>query len=335
MSEYAVELQTMIAGLVSGAPAQGDGEFPAIWETIVELGLVQVGISEERGGAGGGLGDLAVVASELARWGLGGPYVEAAVSAWALADSDAATFGTIVLDAPGLSVDGGTVSGMVDAPWGADADRLVFLEDDQVLWVPLTGRSTDRKVSIDIAGLRRAALTFDRAPVVRVADAPDADEVRARLGLLRSAALLGAARGAFDLTKNYVSEREQFGAPLIKLPAVASALAHMSTQIKQADVAIARAVSRMDSPASNPTGSRAAAAVARVISAGMATAVAQQAHQLHGAMGVAREYPLHTVTTKLWAWRDEDETELQNARYLGALALSGDGDRVLWEKLTA
>ena len=70
---------------------------------------------------------------------------------------------------------------------------------------------------------------------------PTAPEVIDRLALARSAALLGTAWGAYELTRRYVTEREQFGAPLIKIPAVSTTLAQMAVRIKFAQSALDRA----------------------------------------------------------------------------------------------
>jgi acyl-CoA dehydrogenase len=51
------------------------------------------------------------------------------------------------------------------------------------------------------------------------------------------------------------------------------------------------------------------------------------AHQAHGAMGVTREYPLHHLTRRLWAWRHEHGGGREWRIALGAdvLAVGADG----------
>ena len=46
-------------------------------------------------------------------------------------------------------------------------------------------------------------------------------------------------------------------------------------------------------------------AAARVVMDDAITLATRAAHQAHGAMGVTREYPLHQLTRRLWAWRHE------------------------------
>jgi alkylation response protein AidB-like acyl-CoA dehydrogenase len=74
----------------------------------------------------------------------------------------------------------------------------------------------------------------------------------------------------------------------------------------------------------------ATAAAARAVAAACAGAVATGAHQLHGAIGVTQEYPLHRLTRRLWAWRDEDGSQRRWEETVGAEVLLGDGDDGLW-----
>lgn len=329
MSEFGEELRSVVAKLMSEPDEQVPGALPAVWDQIVELGLVGVGIPEDRGGQGGALDDLVVVTAELARHGVGTPFVEAATTAWVLGDSSPA-FDTLVLAPTESFTAQGTVSGTFIAPWGMDAARLVVVGDSSVGWVDLA--AVGKGPVVDIAGRQGARVTLERTAVTLIDAARD--EVLARLAVLRAASLLGAGRGACDLTRAYVREREQFGAPLLKLPAVAANLARMSTELTQAEAALDRAVVVLSDDGADPLARRDAAAVARVTASAMATVVARQSHQLHGAMGVAAEYPLHHLTRALWAGRDADEPELALAVGLGSRALAVS-ENELWDSITA
>jgi acyl-CoA dehydrogenase len=56
--------------------------------------------------------------------------------------------------------------------------------------------------------------------------------------------------------------------------------------------------------------------------------------QLHGAVGITREYALHRYTRQLWAQRDADQSEYEWTRRLGAMATAVD-EATLWDQLTA
>jgi acyl-CoA dehydrogenase len=167
-----------------------------------------------------------------------------------------------------------------------------------------------------------------------VPNAPDASVVVERLALARSAALLGSAYGAYDLTRGYVTEREQFGAPLVEIPAISAALAQMAVRIRHAESAVERAIDVCTQASAPPLSRFGAVASARVATAGTATLVARTAHQLHGAVGVTHEYGLHRHTTKLWAWRDADEPQREWSGRLGAMAIAVD-ENTLWNQVLA
>ncbi|MFD9444484.1 acyl-CoA dehydrogenase family protein [Streptomyces sp. NPDC060006] len=75
-------------------------------------------------------------------------------------------------------------------------------------------------------------------------------------------------------------------------------------------------------------------AATRIVAARAATVAARLSHQLHGAMGITAEYPLHRHTTRLWAWRDEEGSEHEWSVRLGELACS-DGEEAVWQLTTA
>ncbi|UGT90192.1 MULTISPECIES: acyl-CoA/acyl-ACP dehydrogenase [Mycobacterium] len=52
--------------------------------------------------------------------------------------------------------------------------------------------------------------------------------------------------------------------------------------------------------------------------------VTAAAHQTHGAIGMTKECPLHYLTRRIWAWRDEGRGHHRWADRLGA-ALGPDG----------
>ena len=56
--------------------------------------------------------------------------------------------------------------------------------------------------------------------------------------------------------------------------------------------------------------------------------VAEQVHQIHGAMGFTHEHRLHHFTRRLWAWRDEWGNETHWQRVLGARLAALGADQV-------
>jgi alkylation response protein AidB-like acyl-CoA dehydrogenase len=74
-------------------------------------------------------------------------------------------------------------------------------------------------------------------------------------------------------------------------------------------------------------------AAAKVLAGRAAHTVSAQAHQVHGAIGVTREYSLSIMTRRLWAWRDEFGAERMWARQLGQRVYASPGG--VWELVTA
>ena len=307
----AAELEELVAGIAEQHVDPPAGELPACWPTLVELGLPLVGIAEENGGAGGSFGDLLVIVRAHGRHALGSPIVDAAAANWAL----------------------GAATGGIESGLHAVATRL----PGPVRWarhatdVVVMGEFVDRVLITNCSltlGLSLAGESLDdvrpRAEVDRFGDAVLGGGARARLGRLRAAEIVGTAAGAYELTRDYVSGREQFGQQLVRIPAVAANLARMRTAIMQADAALWR----------GSASDLSAAAVARVLAGRAATEVARLAHQLHGAMGITIEYPLQRFTRRLWSDRDADQTEREWAAVLAEAALTG-GETSVWELLTS
>lgn len=88
------------------------------------------------------------------------------------------------------------------------------------------------------------------------------------------------------------------------------------------------------SPAAEQGEATAAIAAAKIRvgeASGQATAIA---HQVHGAMGYTYEYPLHFLSKRLWAWRDEFGSESEWARKLGQMVAT-QGTEALWPFLAS
>ena len=302
------ELTALIDDIAATHTEPEPGELPACWPTLVELGLPLVGVDESRGGSGGSFADLVVLTRALGRHAVSTPLVETAVVSWVVAHAGPVgpAVRTIALDTRG-----GT-------PWGRHASEVLTYAGGAAT----VGKPEVVRERLNIAG--EPADLVDPGTGTPVASAPSQEQVRTRLAVLRAAAVTGAVAGAYELTRTYVSTRVQFGQPLIRIPAVAANLAKIKTSLVQCEAALAR-TSEDDF---------AAAAVARVIASRAATETARIAHQLHGAMGITAEYPLHRYTKRLWAWRDADVPAHEWAQLLGEQVVAR-GEEAMWTDLTA
>jgi alkylation response protein AidB-like acyl-CoA dehydrogenase len=341
------ELREVVDDVLAGRGGDPDDGLSAVWATVLELGWTGVGTSEADGGAGGTLHDLAVLAEGLGRHVTSVPLVETALATKVLAAAGRPApegVATAVLPRPGerLLLTGTgqtrTVSGTATrVPWAAQADLLVLLAQDEAgadvaLCVPATAAGVERRAGVNLAGEPRCTVVLSEVPVPQeavLAAALPAAEIRGLGALLRAAQLVGALETAYEHTRRHVAVREQFGKPLIAFQAVAHGLATIASELALARTALDAAVTAWDAT----PGDLDAVATVRVVVGSAATEVARIAHQLHGAIGVTREHPLHLATRRLWSWRDEWGTERQWAGSLGR-ALVPQGSDGIWTWLT-
>ncbi|WP_412519813.1 acyl-CoA/acyl-ACP dehydrogenase [Actinomadura madurae] len=310
-----------------------------LWKVLESVGLTAVGIPEEQGGSGGGFDDAVAVVRAAARFAAPVPLMQTLLVAPMLRDM----FGlphragpTAVAWTPvRAAAQGerwrltGTVSDVSYAPAASsvlllgvgDAGRIVLAEVDASLeWALRT----------DLAGEPRGTAAID---VVVPAATTDLD-LTGVLDLARDAealalvwGMVGALEKIEELTVGYVTAREQFGRPIAKFQAVKQ----LAAQIAGA-VAIARAAAIEATAARGRPDAAFAVAAARARTAGAGTDAARYAHQLHGAIGFTREYPLHHYTRRIWAWRDEGRSAVVWTELAGRRALAGGGAK-LWETI--
>ncbi len=123
--------------------------------------------------------------------------------------------------------------------------------------------------------------------------------------------LAGTMRGALATTVRYVSERIQFNRPIGSFQSIQHRLAQLTTQVEGAYWLAMEAAYQCADPV--------AAARAATFAVSAAPVVLRETHQMHGAMGFTREYPLHLYTMRLPALQRELGGLKSHARALAAL----------------
>lgn len=341
----AVMIREIAADLFAG---RVDADVPDVglaqlWPTVVELGWPLVGIDDARGGAGGTLIDLGAVVASVGHHGVAVPLLEQALSNWILTTAGegppddrvsvaSPTDGTLIARGSGTDL---AMSGELGSvPWADDASRIIAVarhdHEDHIVVLDNDSDGVRRDDETNLAGEPRSVVTVENVQGRVLAGAPSVDQLTQRGALLSTAAMVGAMEAALELTRTYVAAREQFGRPLAKFQAVSSSLAQMSSAVSVARSAIDGALARC---AAGSSGTELAAAVARVAVLDVATSVGVHAHDLHGAMGITREYPLHRFTRRIWAWRDEWGSERSWRHHVGSQALL-IGPDALWDEGT-
>lgn len=300
--------------------AERDGWAPDVWNAAAAIGLPWISVPEEAGGAGGSISDAVAVLGVAGRHAVPLPLAETGLMAgWlltqaGLAISDGPT--TVVPPTAGTSLQlrGGLLYGVAHrVPWGRSSDRVVALLDGHVVVVQ-SGKGSLEPGS-NLAGEPRDTLRFDGTPVLEAAVAPtgvDPDALRVRGCLGRVALMAGALLAVADRTIAFANQRKQFGRPIASFQAVQALLVTCVEEAALVDLAAQVAARVADR---GPATFEVLAAKALANSA--AGNVGRAAHQVHGAMGMTQEYPLHQLTRRLWSWRAEYGDSLVTNR-LGA-----------------
>ena len=297
--------------LAATLQAMCGGSNDELRRALDEGGITRIGVPESDSGSGGGDADLAVALRLLAGQARSVSLAETAfIGAWALRQcghvepdcqlAPAFEIGTEV------AVDSGagawTISGTARQVPGVTEDSLVLVpvqtgEQWQLAVVPM-----DRVEIIpnaNLAGESRAELHFIGAEAAMVLPLPAGlgwIDLHARLGLARAIQISGALLAVQNLTANYARTREQFGKPIAEQQVVAHLLAAIAEQALLAQAAVATAIE-------SPTAWN--CAIAKSVASRAARSASAAAHQVHGAMGMSQEYPLGSLTTRLWSWAEE------------------------------
>jgi acyl-CoA dehydrogenase len=165
----------------------------------------------------------------------------------------------------------------------------------------------------------------------RLGDADALDvEFRRRGAFGRSLMMAGAAQSVYAYTVRYAGERQQFGRALAAMPAVQQMLAQLAAETSAMTVAVEAAALALDrDPMQTWT-----LDAARIRADAAVQTVTAIGHQIHGAIGFTREHPLHRLTARLWAWREEYRNQSAWADVFGE-NLCQKGDLTLWQQLTS
>ncbi len=293
---------------------------PAFWVELAGQGWLAVHVDEEHGGQGFGLLDLAVVAEELARASLPGPWSGTMLAAAVLDESgDPASKellphladGTLpaAVALPGSGVLGArrqadgtlTVSGTLRPVLGAAPATVCIAEvsvDDEPrsCWVALPldapGVTVAEVPSLDLTR-RVASVSVDEValPPDRQLPSLETAVVRDRALALAAAECAGGARWCLEAATEHAKERSQFGRPIGQFQAVKHRLAEMLVAVEQVTALAWDAARAVDAADAEQASLSAVLAGALVLDAYVECAKA--CVQLHGGMGFTWEHDAH------------------------------------------
>jgi len=358
LNEEQVQLRDSVRrwSAANGISASKRGSDPALWSELVELGVTMAGLPEELGGIGGDALDLAVIAEELGRELVRQPFVDIAVAAAQIllevapdrleAVIAGESLPMLAHDEPGArgmldwvqcsadkTADGFVLNGRKTGLLGIDhADALIVsarIDGELALFlVPVEAMHLIRYEALD--GRSGATVVLSDVPVQPEALLEKSHRVLPVLSkamsyahVIAGAEALGAMRGAFEATRDYVAIRKQFKQRIGDFQVIRHVLADMQTEIEQSQSLIWRAVAALSDD--NERESFAAAVKVKVSHAGRF--VGDKGIQLHGGVGMTDEYAVgqyykHLLVYSLRHGTPEDHLR-RFASDMGAVAQAG------------
>lgn len=351
MSDSQDEVRQLVAEVLAEActaelvESSEGGWADGLWKVIAELGLTAVGIDEEQGGSGGDMEDAAAVIRVAASFAAPLPLSHTLI----VAPFVRSTFGLEHREGPSAVAIGSSLSataegsgwrlrGMIsEVPYGRVADSIILIgvaADGALIAAQVQGSDLVWTTAENGAGEPRDSanidIVADDASAVPPSEATRVQSlIRDREAISLAWSMVGAMERVRDLTVEYTTQREQFGRALARFQAVKQLASVIAGEIA-VTAAAASAATRLLVHSEGQAGF--AVAAARLRAASAVAQVSQAAHQLHGAIGYTREYPLHQYTRRLWSWRDEGLSERQWMTVTGERGLANGADR-LWEAI--
>ena len=285
---------------------------PPYWKAAADQGLQGLHLSENVGGQGFGILELAIVLAEFGYGAVPGPFVPSAIASALIAANDpqdklleglasGETIAAYAIDSSLTATRQGgglVIRGEVRAvPAAAQASLLVLPVsiDGGEEWLVLDADQVEIEPVKSVDPLR--PLAHVRANAVEVADERvlsnlSRTKARALMSTLLSAECIGVARWATDTASEYAKIREQFGRPIGQFQAIKHKCAGMIAETERATAAVWDAARALDELTNGSADSayEFAAAVAATLAPVAAQHCAQDCIQVHGGIGFTWEH---------------------------------------------
>lgn len=265
------------------------------WTTVAEMGALMMAVPEGLGGLGLGHEATGVVHTELGRTLAPGPaiaqmlVIEALCAADSLAERqdllDRAMAGEIMTASLSRADTWGYLTAVPDAD---RASHVLVVQQGRVTLVPLEGAEITPRETWD-----KTRRLFDVRPtgeglVLAEGDAATALAQRLEAQMLFALAgdSLGGADAILELTIEYLGTRRQFDRPLALFQALKHRVADMKTWLSAAEALFWNR-------ALDASAGVAELGALKAHAAGVYRAIAEDAIQLHGGIGLTMEHPCH------------------------------------------
>ncbi|HVA09002.1 MAG TPA: acyl-CoA dehydrogenase family protein [Acidimicrobiales bacterium] len=294
------------------------GITPALWSTLVDLGWTGLLVPEAFGGTGAGLLEICIVAEQMGRVPLPGPFFSSAVGATLAARALGATElledlaagerrGTIALLEQGHGDPLGTVRTRArrrNAEWVVTGTKPVVVDGHSADWVIVVARSEEgvRSYLLENPSAAESAsaelvpsldptrkiarLVLDETPVVPLGPSGSQaglwQRVQDDIAIVLAAEIVGAGDRALAEAISYTSTRVVFDKPVATYQTIRHRLVEMFQQVEMARAGMQFAAWASDT--GSPERAQ-AAAMAASYAADAGVRVAGEDIQMHGGVG--------------------------------------------------
>lgn len=302
-----------------------------IWNGLAEMGIQGLPFAEEVGGAGAGVEEVSTVMTAVGKALAPEPLLDAVYIPGGIIDragsddqrqqyipgladgSTKAAFAhaeagdrwpthAVATTASG-SGDAYTITGTKTLVAAGDvADVLVVSARDggdvALFLVDATGNGVTRSGYRTHDDRRGAQITFDSAPATRLpGDATAALEwADVAKQTWQCAEAVGALESALHLTTEYLKQRKQFGVPLAKFQTLTQRAADMYVLLELASSMSLYATMSLDAGVDPTAATRTKLQICRA-----SRKIGQEAIQMHGGIGMTKEYPVGHYVSRLVA----------------------------------
>jgi alkylation response protein AidB-like acyl-CoA dehydrogenase len=282
----------------------------ASWDLIVEAGWLGLSAPEALGGLEQGRPALGALYAELGRILAGGRFLPAMLAMQALCAAPdvpereawverilGGEFVTASLLPASVAAPARNGRGVLEAVVDADAaSHLLVANEDLVGLVALDRPGVERQPRRMWDGTRRLydVTLPDGPPDLVLARGPEAAalarQLASHLEFALAADCVGGADALLQMTVEYLQTRRQFGRPLAMFQALKHRCADLKATLAAAEALFWRFADEGHASAFDPL---VEAGALKSHAAGVYYAVAEEAIQLHGGIGLTAEHPCH------------------------------------------
>ncbi len=309
---------------------EGRGLDRQLWKELARLGIFDLQLEAERGGAGLGPAEAVLVFEALGQSLVPGPLVWSHLAAGRV---EGVGDGEVV--AAGEDALGPRVGARAPVEHATAADGLLRLDAEGVRWYPRSALRI-RELPAPLDPLTPVAQVEWLGTGEQLGGAGEARTLRQLGAALDAGFLLGSAQALLELSLAHARERQQFDRPIGSFQSLKHLMADMFARQELARGAVYTAAAQLGSrpppPALEEPGDGAphaafsqqtatadrAVSSARVVAAQAAERNARACIQIHGGLGYTWEMPAHYHLKRCWVLETRFGDRAEHADRLAA-----------------